>query len=116
MFAEMTWLWFDGCMTRPLTVEVPDSDRVLLETRVAGATTPRRDWQRAMIVLMAAQGVASPKIAAKVGINRNQVDVWCHAPVERDRGCASCLGPAGRVVEVGGVMIVGVAGWRQDVA
>ena len=64
MFAEMTWLWFDGCMTRPLTVEVPDSDRVLLETRVAGATTPRRDWQRAMIVLMAAQGVASPKIAA----------------------------------------------------
>ena len=78
MLALMMWLCFDGWMTRPVAVEVPDSDRVILERRVAGATTPRRDWQRATIVLMAADAVSSPKIAEVVGLNRNQVDRWKH--------------------------------------
>ena len=72
----MIWLWFDGWMARPLIIEVPDADRVVLEARVAGATTPRRDWQCARIVLMAGSGVSSPKIAAVVGICRNRVDLW----------------------------------------
>jgi transposase len=74
----MTWLWFDVGMTRPVGVEVSAADREILERRVAAATTERRDWQRAKIVLMAADAVSSPKIAAAVGVNRNQVDVWKH--------------------------------------
>ncbi len=63
-------------MTKPLMLDVPEGDRVVLEARVAAATTERRDWQRATIVLMAASGASSPKIAEVVGINRNQVDLW----------------------------------------
>jgi transposase len=74
----MTLLWFDGWMTRPVGVEVSVADREILERRVAAATTERRDWQRATIVLMAARGVSSPKIAEVVGVNRNQVDLWKH--------------------------------------
>jgi len=80
----MTWLWFDGWMTTPLAVHVPDVDREVLERRVAGATTARRDWQRATIVLMAAEAVSSPRIAEVVGVNRNQVDLWKHR--YRDEG------------------------------
>ena len=76
MVAQMTWLWFDGWMTRPVAVEVSDADRVVLERRVAATTTERRDWQRATIVLMAADAVSSSKIAVVVGVNRNQVDLW----------------------------------------
>jgi transposase len=72
----MILLWFDGWMTRPVGVEVSVVDREVLERRVAAATTERRDWQRAKIVLMAARGVSSPKIAEVVGVNRNQVDLW----------------------------------------
>ena len=72
----MVWMWFDGWMTKPVVVAVSASDRVELEKRVAAATTERRDWQRATIVLMAAEAVSSPKIAGVVGVNRNQVDVW----------------------------------------
>ena len=63
-------------MTKPVGVEVSEADRVVLEKRVAAGTTERRDWQRATIVLMAADAVSSPKIAAVVDVNRNQVDVW----------------------------------------
>ena len=56
-------------------MDVSESDRVVLEKRVAAATTERRDWQRATIVLMAA-AMSSPKIADAVGVNRNQVDLW----------------------------------------
>lgn len=63
-------------MTRPVGVEVSDADREVLERRVAASTTQRRDWQRAKIVLMAADAVSSPKIAEVVGLGRNQVDVW----------------------------------------
>lgn len=76
MLAQMTWLWFDGWMTRPVGVDVSESDRVVLEKRVAAVTTERRDWQRATIVLMAAAAMSSPKIADAVGVNRNQVDLW----------------------------------------
>ncbi len=63
-------------MTKPVVLEVPDADRFELEARVDAATTPRRDWQRAKIVLLASEGVSSPRIAEAVGVNRNQVDVW----------------------------------------
>lgn len=71
-------------MTRPVGVEVSESDRTILERRVAAATTQRRDWQRATIVLMAADAISSPRIAGVVGVNRNQVDVWKHR--YRDQG------------------------------
>lgn len=62
----------------PVAVEVSGADRAVLERRVAMATTERRDWQRAKIVLFAADAVSSPRIAEVVGVNRNQVDLWKH--------------------------------------
>ncbi len=43
---------------------------------MSASATPRRDWQRARIVLMASEGLSSPVIGEAVGLNRNQVDVW----------------------------------------
>ena len=63
-------------MTVPVALEVSDADRAVLEARAAASTTPRRDWQRARVVLMAAEGLSSPVIGGVVGLNRNQVDVW----------------------------------------
>ena len=63
-------------MTVPKALEVCDADRAVLEARAAAPTTPRRDWQRARIVLMASEGLSSPVIGAAVGLNRNQVDTW----------------------------------------
>jgi transposase len=60
----------------PIVVVISDVERCVLEGRVAAATTARRDWQRAKIVLMAADGVSSPIISGLVGLNRNQVDAW----------------------------------------
>jgi len=44
----------------PRAVEVPEADRAVLEARVAGSKTPRRDWQRAKVVLLAAEGLSAP--------------------------------------------------------
>ena len=60
----------------PVVLEVSDADREVLQARVAASTTSRRDWQRAKIVLMAAEGASSPAIGAVVGLNRNRVDAW----------------------------------------
>ena len=76
MVALVLGLCWGGFMTMPVVVEVSVVDRAVLEARVSAATTPRRDWQRARVVLMAAEGVSSPVIGAAVGLNRNQVDVW----------------------------------------
>lgn len=65
-----------GVVTMPVVVDVSDADRGVLEARVAASRTPRRDWQRAKIVLMAAEGASSPVIGAAVGLDRNRVDVW----------------------------------------
>ena len=69
-------------MTRPVVLKVAEDDRDVLERRVAASTTQRRDWQRAKIVLLAAEGMSSPKISDVVGLNRNQVDVWKHRYVD----------------------------------
>ena len=63
-------------MTVPVVVEVSDADRAVLEARVSASTTPRRDWQRARVVLMASEGLSSPVIGEAVGLNRNRVDAW----------------------------------------
>lgn len=69
-------------MTMPVAVEVSDADRAVLEARVSASTTPRRDWQRAKVVLMAAEGLSSPVVGEAVGLSRNQVDVWRHRYLE----------------------------------
>ena len=69
-------------MVMPVVVEVCDGDRAVLEARVAASTTPRRDWQRARIVLMAAEGLSSSVIGEAVGLNRNRVDDWRRRYVE----------------------------------
>lgn len=69
-------------MTMPVAVEVCDADRAVLEARVSASTTPRRDWQRARVVLIAAEGLSSPAIGEAVGLNRNRVDDWRRRYVE----------------------------------
>ena len=76
MVALVLLLCYGGGMTVPVVLEVSDADRGVLEARVGASTTPRRDWQRAKIVLMAAQGASSPVIGEAVGLNRNRVDEW----------------------------------------
>ena len=63
-------------MSIPLVIVLSDSDRVVLDERVRASTSQRRVWQRATIVLMAAEGKSSPEISGVVGLNRNQVDGW----------------------------------------
>lgn len=54
------WLCGDGLM-RVVVVEISVADRVVWEGRVAAKTVQRRDWQRAKIVLLAAEGCPHPK-------------------------------------------------------
>ena len=65
-------------MSVPVPLVLSAEDRVVLEVRVGASTTSRRDWQRAKIVLLAADGMSSPAISREVGVNRNQVDMWRH--------------------------------------
>jgi len=73
-------------MAAPVVLSVSETDRMVLEARVAAATTDRRDWQRAKIVLMAAEGMSSPKIGVVVGLNRNRVDAWKRRYTEHGLG------------------------------
>ena len=84
-----------------MIVEVSVDDRVVLEGRVAASTTPRRDWQRAMIVLLASQGRSSPEISRVVGLNRNQVDAWKHRFMEHGLKGLRDLARAGRPLVYG---------------
>ena len=55
---------------------VSDSDRRILESRIRAQTLPRRDWQRTMIVLMAAKGHSNREIGDTVVMNVNDVAKW----------------------------------------
>lgn len=59
-------------------------ERVELERRVRAQTTPRRDRQRAQVVLLAADGVSGTQIAPEVGLSQQSVCKWRQA--FRDRG------------------------------
>ncbi len=111
MLAVVVWLCWGRVVTVPRTLEVCEADRAVLEARVAASTTPRRDWQRARVVLMAAEGLSSPVIGEAVGLNRDQVDVWRRRYGEVGLGglaVAAALGPAACV------WARGEAGFGQD--
>lgn len=57
-------------------IVLDDETRTELERRVRAATTPQRDLRRAMIVLLAAEGVASRQIAERVGMHQSHVAMW----------------------------------------
>jgi hypothetical protein len=57
-------------------LEVPESDRVVLERRIRDRGAPARDVQRARIVLLSAQGLAGPRIAERVGCTEPTVVLW----------------------------------------
>ena len=83
-------------MTPPRQVSISESDRAELERRVAAATTPRRDWQRATIILMAAAGESNPAISAVVGLNPDQVGVWRNRFIEQGMGALADRPRSGR--------------------
>lgn len=53
-----------------------DKVQVELERRVRASTTPQRDVKRAKIILLAADGVSSAKIARQVGMHESYVAIW----------------------------------------
>jgi transposase len=66
-----------GIMARRATaITLTDSDRDVLTGRLRAAMTPRRDWQRAAIVLTAADGATNVQIAADLGLDPDTVCTW----------------------------------------
>jgi transposase len=61
---------------RALAITLTDTDRQTLTTRVRSATTTRRDWLRARIVLGAADGLTNTLIATDLGICEDTVGKW----------------------------------------
>ena len=61
---------------RAVPVTLTAGERKMLEKRARGAKTPHRDRVRAQIVLPAARGRASSRIAADLGISLDMVRKW----------------------------------------
>lgn len=57
-------------------IVLDDETRGVLEARVRATTTPQRDVQRARIILLASEGVASRQISIRVGIHETYVAKW----------------------------------------
>jgi transposase len=65
-------------MSVPVRLEVSAADLKVLQARVNASTTARRDWQRAMVVLLSCDGAKSALIGETVGLSLRQVDTWRH--------------------------------------
>ena len=64
-------------MPRPVeALEIVPAEQQELERRVRAATTPRRDAERARIVLLRAQGVRQKDIAEQLGVSIGSVNRW----------------------------------------
>jgi len=61
---------------RAVQVVLSASERKTLKMRVRGAKTPRRDWVRAQVVLLAARGWRSARIAAELRCGEDTVRKW----------------------------------------
>jgi hypothetical protein len=61
---------------RVRVLEIPESDRVVLERRVRDRGAPAREVQRARIVLLSSQGLTGPQIAERVGCTEPTVVLW----------------------------------------
>ena len=61
---------------RAVPVTLTAGERKMLKKRARGAKTPHRDRVRAQIVLAAARGRASSRIAADLGISLDMVRKW----------------------------------------
>jgi hypothetical protein len=70
-------------MTSPYQVWPGDADRTLLQARVRAGNTPQKMVLRALIVLMAADGVSNATIAEELGVCVDTVRKW------RARFCAN---------------------------
>lgn len=57
-------------------LDISATERRELERRVRAHTTSQRMVRRCQVILMAADGVPSRRIAPAVGLNENQVGVW----------------------------------------
>jgi transposase len=105
----MTLQCLDWGMSVPVRLEVSDVDRLVLESRVRASTTSRRDWQRAMIVLLSTEGLNSAAIGQIVGLSRVQTDTWRNRYKglslaglvdEKRSGCPPTYGPQDRLTLV----------------
>src|SRR3984885_6717063 len=85
-----------GGMPRYRTVPVMLSagERRALKKRARGAKTEHRDWLRAQIVLAAARGRASARIAADLHVSVDTVRKWRGPVPAPGPGGANALPPA----------------------
>ncbi len=60
----------------PYVVELTDTERQELESRVRKYTSPYRDVVRAKVVLLAAQGLSNDIIASRLDTPRQIVSKW----------------------------------------
>lgn len=63
-------------MPSPIEIELTEPQRNELERAMTSKTSPVRLAQRAVIILLAADGVPSYEIANQVGMTKNSVGVW----------------------------------------
>jgi transposase len=61
---------------RAVQVVLSASERKTLKKRARGAKTPRRDWVRAQVVLLAARGWRNARIAAELRCGEDTVRKW----------------------------------------
>jgi transposase len=81
---------------RAVPVTLAAAERKTLKKRVRGATTAHRDWLRARIVLAAARGRASARIAADLHVSVDTVRKWRGRFAERGLGGLIDLPRSGR--------------------
>jgi transposase len=81
---------------RAVPITLAAAERKTLKKRVRGATTAHRDWLRARIVLAAARGRASARIAADLHVSVDTVRKWRGRFAERGLGGLIDLPRSGR--------------------
>lgn len=60
----------------PFVIRLTEQERVELEARCKGYTSPHRDVVRAKVVLLASQGLGNDRIATQLGMPRQIASKW----------------------------------------
>jgi len=61
---------------KPLQIELSDEEQAYLQSVVRKRTAPKRDVDRALAILLAAQGESNAAIADRLGCDVRTVRVW----------------------------------------
>ncbi len=70
-------------MGKPVPVTLTDEERAELERRARKMSISRAKSERARVVLLAAEGLSNPRIAAKLGVHYFTARKWRNRFAER---------------------------------